>query len=186
MKNNLQDLYFNELKPKIIKDFNLNIMAAPVIEKIVLSTGVNINGNIEESVKHLSIIAGQNAVKTKAKISVAQFSLREGNEIGVKVTLRKAKMYAFLDKLINVAFLNWRSFHGVDERSFNQQKNTICISLGIADYRIFPEVKVFAGKTKGMNITICMKARNITEAQALLIELGMPFQTRKHEGENNG
>ena len=155
-----------------------NKMAIPKLEKIVINMGVGRatqdKALIEAAVDSLTKIAGQKPMVTKAKTSVSGFRLREGNEIGCKVTLRGKRMYEFLDRFINLALPRIRDFRGVNPKSFDGNGN---YSLGLSEQLVFPEVdpdKVHF--TQGMDITICTSTRNDEEARELLRQFGMPFR----------
>lgn len=175
--NRLYDLYRNTIVDKMVKHFNYeNVYQTPKIVKIVLSMGVK-KDDITIAKNDLKRIAGQEPIITKAKKSIAQFAIREGFEVGVKVTLRdKQVMYNFLDRLSNIALLRWRSFNGLKAASFNKQKSNISISIGVNDTRIFHEVKSDSIKNRGCNITICTNANNTEEAKFLLESFGLPFK----------
>jgi large subunit ribosomal protein L5 len=155
-------------------------MAVPHIEKIVLNMGLGEavqNAKIMDgAVEELSALAGQRAVVTKAKKSIANFKLREGVPIGARVTLRGNRMYEFLDRLMNIALPRVRDFRGVPTKAFDGRGN---YTLGVRDHLIFPEIDYSkVDKPKGMNITIVTSASNDEQARALLRELGMPFAGR--------
>lgn len=174
----LQEVYNEQVIPKMMEKFGYkNIMEVPKLEKIVINMGVGKakeNAKILESaVADLTIIAGQKPIITKAKKSVANFKLREGMPIGCKVTLRKAQMFQFADKLINIALPRVRDFRGVSDKSFDGRGN---YSLGIKEQLIFPEIeydKVDA--IRGMDIVFVTTAKTDEEARELLRFLGMPF-----------
>jgi len=177
----LKYVYTNEVADKIRKEFGIkNPMAVPRIEKIVLNMGlgeaVSNSKIIDVAVEELTSIAGQRAVVTKAKKSIANFKLREGVAIGARVMLRGARMYEFLDRLMNIALPRVRDFRGVPTRAFDGRGN---YTLGVRDHLIFPEIDYSkVDKSKGMNITIVTTAKNDEQARALLRELGMPFVGR--------
>lgn len=174
----LQEVYNEQVIPKMMEKFGYkNIMEVPKLEKIVINMGVGKakeNAKILESaVADLTIIAGQKPVITKAKKSVANFKLREDMPIGCKVTLRKAQMFQFADKLINIALPRVRDFRGVSDKSFDGRGN---YSLGIKEQLIFPEIeydKIDA--IRGMDIVFVTTAKTDEEARELLRFLGMPF-----------
>lgn len=175
----LKELYDTELIAKMTSDFNYkNVMEVPKIEKVVVNMGL---GEAIQNVKildsastELVAITGQKPVVTKAKKSIASFKLREGMPIGCMVTLRKEKMYEFLDRLINVSLPRVRDFKGVSSKAFDGRGN---YSLGIKEQIIFPEIDYDKiDKIKGMNITIVTTAKTDEEARALLKYLGMPFR----------
>jgi large subunit ribosomal protein L5 len=175
----LKDIYINEIVPKLMKDFNYtSVMQVPKIEKIVLNMGLgeaiqNVK-ILDSAVEELGLVAGQKAVITKAKKSIATFKLRQGMPIGAMVTLRKAKMFEFLDRLLNISLPRVRDFKGVSPKAFDGKGN---YSLGVKEQLIFPEINYDKiDKIKGMNITIVTSAKTDEEGRALLKYLGMPFR----------
>jgi large subunit ribosomal protein L5 len=179
MAARLKDKYATELKPQIQKDLGIdNTMAVPRLEKIVINMGIGEatqnNKIIDPLVADLTSIAGQKAVITKAKKSIAAFKLREGMPIGAMVTLRGDAMYEFLDRLISVALPRVRDFRGVSSKSFDGRGN---YTLGLRDQLIFPEIDYSkVDKTKGMNVTIVTTADDDNGARTLLKAFGMPFR----------
>ena len=174
----LKDKYLNELVPALMAKFNYkNKMEIPKLVKIVINMGV---GEVKENpkamdsaVNDLSIITGQKPLITKAKKSVAAFKIRQGMNIGCKVTLRGDRMYEFVDKLFNVALPRVRDFRGVPVNSFDGRGN---YSLGIKEQLIFPEIEYDkVDKIRGMDITFVTTAKTDEEAKELLKLLGMPF-----------
>lgn len=179
MSSRLKETYNNELKDAMMKKFGYkNIMQVPKLEKIVINMGV---GEAKENAKvldaalsDLEIIAGQKPVTTKAKKSVANFKLREGQAIGCKVTLRGNKMYEFADRLINLALPRVRDFRGVNPNAFDGRGN---YALGIKEQLIFPEIEYDKiDKVRGMDIIFVTTAQSDEEARELLALFGMPFQ----------
>lgn len=175
----LKELYNKEMVPQLMKDFAYkSIMEVPKLEKIVINMGLgeaiqNVK-ILDSAVEELATIAGQKAVITKAKRSIASFKLRQGMPIGCMVTLRKDKMYEFLDRLVNVALPRVRDFKGVSGKGFDGMGN---YSLGVKEQLIFPEINYDKiDKIKGMNISIVTSARTDEEGKALLKLLGMPFR----------
>lgn len=175
----LNERYNKEIVPQLIKDFDYkNIMQVPKLEKIVVNMGLgeavqNVK-ILDSAVEEMAAIAGQKAVITKAKKSIATFKLREGMPIGCMVTLRREKMYEFLDRLVNVSLARVRDFKGVSPKGFDGKGN---YSLGIKEQLIFPEINYDKiDKIKGMNITIVTTAKSDEEGRALLRLLGMPFR----------
>lgn len=175
----LKETYQNEIVPKLRAEFNYkNLMEVPRIEKVVVNMGL---GEAIQNVKildsaaaELSAITGQKAVITKAKKSIASFKLREGMPIGCMVTLRRDRMYEFLDRLMNVALARVRDFKGVSGKAFDGQGN---YTLGIKEQLIFPEINYDQiDKIKGMNVTIVTSAKTDEEGKALLKHFGMPFR----------
>lgn len=178
MASRLNDKYRKDVVPVLKKEFGIdNPMAVPKIDKIVLNMGVgeaiqNVK-IVEAAAEELTKIAGQRAVITRARKSIATFKLREGMPIGCRVTLRGERMYEFLDRLLNIALPRVRDFRGVPTRAFDGRGN---YTLGIKDHLVFPEIdpgKV--EKSKGLNVTIVTTAGSDDRARVLLRELGMPF-----------
>ena len=175
----LEKKYKEEIVPKLLKEFNYKSpMQVPTITKVSLNMGLGEgsqnNKLIQDAVEELSLIAGQRAVITRAKKSIAAFKLREGMPVGCRVTLRRERMWAFLDKLFNVALPRVRDFRGVPDRGFDGRGN---FTLGIKEHTIFPEIDLDkVDRTKGMNITIVTTAKTDKEGKALLKLLGMPFK----------
>ena len=175
----LKELYRDEVVPAMIKEFGYtSIMAVPRLKAVVLNMGVgeaiqNIKV-LDSAVEELSLIAGQKAVITKAKRSIAGFKLRQGMPIGCMVTLRRGRMYEFLDKLFNVALPRVRDFRGLSEKVFDGRANC---TIGIKEHIIFPEVDYDKiDKMKGLNISIVTTAETDAEGLYLLKHLGMPFR----------
>jgi large subunit ribosomal protein L5 len=174
----MKQRYEQEVAPALRKELSIdNAMAVPRLEKIILNMGLGeavANPKIlDGAVDELSAIAGQRAVVTKAKKSIATFKLRTGMSIGARVTLRGEKMYEFLDRLINIALPRVRDFRGVSTKAFDGRGN---YTLGIRDHFIFPEIDYAkTDKSKGLNVTIVTTAGRDDRAKALLTELGMPF-----------
>jgi len=175
----LKELYNTEMIPKLMKELNFrNVMEVPKLQKIVINMGLGeaiANVKILDSaVVEMAAIAGQKPVITKAKKSIASFKLRQGMPIGCVVTLRRDKMYEFLDRLVNVSLPRVRDFKGVSGKGFDGMGN---YSLGVKEQLIFPEINYDkVDKIKGMNITIVTSARNDEEGRALLKLMGMPFR----------
>jgi large subunit ribosomal protein L5 len=175
----LKDIYINEIVPKMMKDFNYkSVMQVPKITKVVLKMGLgeaiqNVK-ILDSAVEEIGLVAGQKAVITKAKKSIATFKLRQGMPIGAMVTLRKNKMYEFLDRLLNISLPRVRDFKGVPPKAFDGKGN---YSLGVKEQLIFPEINYDKiDKIKGMNISIVTSAKTDEEGRALLKYLGMPFR----------
>ncbi|MBI4686108.1 MAG: 50S ribosomal protein L5 [Nitrospirae bacterium] len=178
-KPRLKEKYFREIVPGLMKEFSYkNIMQVPKIEKVVLNVGLGeATQNIkllEAAQKELAVIAGQKAVVTKAKKSIAGFKLRKGMPIGCKVTLRGDMMYEFLDRFINLALPRVRDFKGVPAKSFDGRGN---YSIGIKEQFIFPEIEYDKVEfVHGMDIVVCTTAKTNNEGKALLRHMGMPFR----------
>jgi len=174
----LLDYYRSEVIPGLMKTFSYgNIMEVPKIEKIVVNMGLGAAVTepkiLEEAVKELESITGQKASIRKAKKAISNFKLREGVSIGAMVTLRKEKMYEFLDRLINVALPRVRDFRGLSDKSFDGRGN---YTLGVKEQIIFPEINVDKiTRVLGMDVTIVTSARSDNEAYELLKSFGMPF-----------
>ncbi len=175
----LKDFYIDECVPALKEEFGYkNGMQVPKVEKIVLNMGlgeaVQNPKIVEGAAEELSRIAGQRAVVTKAKKSIATFKLREGMPIGCRVTLRGERMYDFLSKLVNIALPRVRDFRGVSPKGFDGRGN---YSMGIQEQIIFPEIDYDKiDKIKGLNITIVTTANTNEEGRSLLAGLGMPFK----------
>jgi len=175
----LKDKYSSEIRPALVKEYGYrNVMQAPRLEKIVLNMGLGeaiSNAKlIEDGVYTITRITGQKPIVTRAKKSIANFKLREGMSVGVKVTLRGDRMYEFLERLIIAAIPRIRDFKGAPGRAFDGRGN---YTLGIREQLVFPEIdydKLSA--IKGLNISICTTARSDAEAKSLLAALGMPFR----------
>jgi len=171
--------YNQTIAPAIQKKFGIaNKMAVPKIDKIVINMGVGKatqdKSILEQAVDNLSKIAGQKPVTTKAKTSVAGFRLREGNPIGAKVTLRGARMFEFLDRLISIALPRVRDFRGVSARSFDGRGN---YNFGVKEQIIFPEIQYDqVDKVRGMDITITTTAVDDKAGKALLTAFNFPFR----------
>ena len=175
----LEKIYREKVVPVLQKEFNYSSsMQLPGIEKISLNIGLGAasqnNKLMEEAVAELTAIAGQKAVVTRAKKSIAGFHIREGQAIGARVTLRKDRMWDFLDKLMNFALPRVRDFRGIPDRGFDGRGN---FTLGIKEHTIFPEMEADRVENpKGMNITIVTSATTDKEGKFLLDQLGMPFR----------
>ena len=175
----LKDLYKSRIIPEMTKEFDYkNAMAVPRMEKVVVSMGVGKATQekkfLESAKNDLMIITGQMPLICKAKKSVSNFKLREGNEIGLKVTLRGVRMYEFMDRLINLAVPRIRDFRGLNPNSFDGRGN---YSIGLAEQTVFPEID--PGKVEaqhGMNITFVTTAKTNEEARKMLSLFGMPFR----------
>jgi len=177
----LHDKYKSEIDPKLIKEYKYtSVMEVPKIEKIVINVGLG-NAIKEKDLmvtaeKEITPIIGQKLVRTKARKSIAGFKLREGMEIGLKATLRKKRMYDFLEKLISVALPRVKDFNGLPENSFDGRGN---FTIGIKEHVIFPEVDYDkVQKIFGMDITIVTTAKTDEEARYLLKYIGIPFRKK--------
>jgi large subunit ribosomal protein L5 len=178
----MQELYNNEVAPALFKSFGFkNVMQVPRIEKIVVNIGLGEAMDnpkaLDAATSDLMQITTQKPVQTKARKSIANFKLREGRLIGAKVTLRGPRMWAFYDRLVNIALPRVRDFRGISANSFDGRGN---YTLGLKDQLVFPEIEYDKiDKLRGMEITIVTSAQNDDEARALLQLLGMPFSSKK-------
>ena len=179
VKSRLELRYKAEIVPALMKKYNYaSVMEAPAMKKIVINMGVgDATANsklLDDAVSELKTISGQVPVITKAKKSIANFKLREGQEIGAKVTLRGVRMYDFLDKLISIALPRVRDFRGISKNAFDGRGN---YTLGVKEQLIFPEINYDKiNKIRGMDIVIVTSAKNDQEAYTLLELIGMPFK----------
>jgi large subunit ribosomal protein L5 len=177
--SDIQKRYREEIVPAMMKTFNYsNVMQVPRLEKVVVNMGLGEaleNARIlDTSMEELSRITGQKPVLTRARKSIANFKLREGNPIGCRVTLRKKRMHDFIYRLLNIALPRVRDFKGVSTRGFDGRGN---YTLGVREQLIFPEINYDdVEKIKGMNITIVTSAKTDEEAKELLDLLGVPFR----------
>lgn len=175
----LKEIYINEAVPSLMKKFEYkSIMQVPKLEKIVINIGLGETKDnpkaLENAINDLAIITGQKAIVTKAKKSIAAFKLREGANVGCKVTLRADKMYDFAYKFMNVALPRVRDFRGVNPNSFDGRGN---YSIGVKEQLIFPEIEYDKiDKIRGMDIIFVTTAKTDEEAKELLRLLGMPFK----------
>ena len=182
--NRLQDKYKNVVVPQMMKDFGYkSVMEVHHVEKvfinIVVGDDITKDKLLDEAVEELAAITGQAPVVTKAKKSIANFKLREGMPIGCKVTVRKEKLYEFLDNLFNISLPRVRDFRGVSDTSFDGRGN---YTLGIKEQIIFPEINIDSiTKILGMNITFVTSAQTDEEGYALLKEFGLPFKNAKKD-----
>lgn len=180
--NRMQELYKKEVVPALFKAFGLkNVMQVPRVEKVVVNIGLGEAMDnpkaLDAATADLMQITTQKPVQTKARKSIANFKLREGRLIGAKVTLRGARMWAFLDRLLNIALPRVRDFRGVSANAFDGRGN---YTLGLKDQLVFPEIEYDKiDKLRGMEVTIVTSANNDDEARALLQLLGMPFSSKK-------
>ena len=178
MASRMKDMYFNEIVPAMIKKFGYaNTLEVPKLEKIVINMGVGEARDnpkaLEGAVADMTAISGQKPVITKAKKSIANFKLREGMNIGCKVTLRGTKMYDFADRLISLALPRVRDFRGINPNAFDGRGN---YALGIKEQLIFPEISYDKiDKVRGMDIIFVTTAKTDEEARELLTLMGMPF-----------
>jgi len=177
-KTRMQTLYAERIRPSMIEEFGYtNPFAVPKLVKIVINMGVGEatqdKKKVEQAAAEMMAIAGQKPVVTKAKKSIATFKLREGMPIGCKVTLRRERMYEFLDRLITIAMPRIRDFRGVNPKSFDGRGN---YAMGLKEQIVFPEINYDRiDKIRGMDVIIATTARSDDEARALLRAFGMPF-----------
>ena len=178
MEARLYDKYVTEVVPALQQKFGYkNVNQIPKVDKIVINMGLgNCKDNpkaMEAAVKELETIAGQKAMVTKAKKSIANFKLREGMNVGAKVTLRGERMYEFMDKLMNIALPRVRDFHGVSAKAFDGRGN---YALGIREQLLFPEIEYDKVETvRGMEMIFVTSAHTDEECKELLAQMGMPF-----------
>jgi large subunit ribosomal protein L5 len=178
--NRVKERYLRDVVPALMKEFGYtNIMAVPKITKIVVNMGIGEatqNAKIADTAQdELGRIAGQRAVVTRARKSIAQFKLRQGMPVGAMVTLRGVRMYEFLDRLIAVALPRVRDFKGVSPKGFDGRGN---FTLGLRDQLMFQEIDYMkVDKARGMNVSVCTTAKTDQEARRLLQLIGMPFRT---------
>ena len=175
----LRQQYEDAVRGQLVEQFGYkNRMEVPTLDKVVLNMGigegVNDRKKVESAANDLGLIAGQKPVITKARTSVATFKVREGQAIGAKVTLRKTRMYEFVDRLVNIALPRVRDFRGLNGKSFDGRGN---YAMGIKEHIIFPEINYDRTESVwGMDVIICTTARTDDEARALLAALNFPFR----------
>lgn len=175
----LRAQFDKEIRGKLVEQFGYtNALQVPVLEKVVLNMGigeaVNDRKKVELAAADLALIAGQKPIVTHSRKAIATFKLREGQAIGAKVTLRKSRMYDFVDRLVNIALPRVRDFRGLNPKSFDGMGN---YSLGLKEHLVFPEIDYDkSGETWGMDITICTTATTDDEARALLTAFNFPFR----------
>ncbi|MGO9423200.1 50S ribosomal protein L5 [Roseiarcus sp.] len=175
----LRKAYQDEIVPKLVKEFGYkNAMEVPKIDKIVLNMGVgeavNDTKKVTTAAADLALIAGQKPVITRARKAISTFKVRENMPIGAKVTLRKTRMYEFLDRLVTVALPRVRDFRGLDPKSFDGRGN---YALGVKEHIIFPEIDYDKAESMlGLDIVVCTTAKTDVEARALLREFNFPFR----------
>ena len=178
----LKSVYAQQVAPAMMKQFGYdNVMQCPRLEKIVINMGVGKAGQtggdpklMDHAIKDMTAISGQKPMVCRAKKSVANFRLREGSAIGCKVTLRGARMWEFLDRLVNITLPRVRDFQGVNPNSFDGRGN---FAMGLKEQIIFPEIDIDKiSRIQGMDITFVTNANNDDEAFSLLLLMGMPFK----------
>ena len=181
-QSRLRERYESDVRKSLIEKFGYsNVHEVPKLEKVVINMSVGdaiANGKVlDVAVKELETISGQKAVITKAKKSIAAFKLREGMNIGGKVTLRGERMYVFLDKLFNIVLPRIRDFRGLNRKSFDGRGN---YNLGLREQLVFPEINFDkVDKARGMDIVIVTSARNDEEATEFLTQMGLPLQKER-------
>jgi large subunit ribosomal protein L5 len=181
MPQRLKTLYLKEIVPKLQTQLNYkNIHEVPEVKKIVINRGLGEASQnaktLDASLKEVTIIAGQRGIITRSKKAIAGFKVREGMAVGISVTLRGERMYAFLDRLINLALPRIRDFQGINPRSFDGQGN---YSLGLEEQLMFPEINYDSiDQIQGMDISIVTNSKSNDEGKALLMALGMPFKRK--------
>jgi large subunit ribosomal protein L5 len=179
MTPRLKEKYLTEVVPALMQEFNYgSVMQVPRMNKVVVNIGLgealNNSKAIDAAIEQLTMITGQKPVTTKAKKSIANFKLREGQAIGVMVTLRATRMYDFMDRLMNLALPRLRDFRGINRRSFDGRGY---FSLGLREQLVFPEIEIDKiDKIRGMEISINTSALDDAAGYALLKRLGMPFR----------
>ncbi len=184
MEPRLKKKYNEEIAPQLKEKFQYkSVMEVPKIEKIVLNQGLNSATTtkkvVETAIEEMSKISGQHAVPTLAKQAISNFKLREGMPVGVKVTLRRERMYEFLDRLVAVALPRVRDFRGINDRSFDGRGN---FTMGVTEQIIFPEIDLDkVDRINGMDITIVTSANTDEEAYELLSLFGLPFKNAKKQ-----
>jgi large subunit ribosomal protein L5 len=178
--NRVKERYLRDVVPALMKEFGYtNIMAVPKISKVVINMGIGEatqNAKIADTAQdELGRIAGQHAVVTRARKSIAQFKLRQGMPVGAMVTLRGVRMYEFLDRLMSIGLPRVRDFKGVSPKGFDGRGN---FTLGLRDQLLFQEIDYMkVDKARGMNVSVCTTAKTDQEARRLLQLIGMPFRT---------
>jgi large subunit ribosomal protein L5 len=175
----LRQIYQDEIVPKLLKEFGYkNVLQVPRIEKVVLNMGVgeavNDTKKVTSAANDLALIAGQKPIVTRARKAISTFKVRENMPIGAKVTLRKTRMYEFLDRLVTIALPRVRDFRGLDPKSFDGRGN---YALGVKEHIIFPEIDYDKAEAQlGLDIVVCTTAKTDAEAQALLRAFNFPFR----------
>ncbi len=177
----LKDIYKSKIVPELKEEFKLkNLYMVPKISKIILNMGLGVDGNDNKIIKvcedDLGKITGQKPVITKFRKSISNFKTRKGSQAGLKVTLRKAKMYEFIDRLVNIALPRIKDFRGLSEKGFDKFGN---YSFGVKEHIIFPEVNFDkVDKIRGLDITIVIKSNNSNQSLELLKKLNFPFKNK--------
>ena len=177
----LKDIYKSKIVPELKEEFKLkNLYMVPKISKIILNMGLGVDGNDNKIIKvcedDLGKITGQKPVITKFRKSISNFKTRKGSQAGLKVTLRKDKMYEFIDRLVNIALPRIKDFRGLSEKGFDKFGN---YSFGVKEHIIFPEVNFDkVDKIRGLDITIVIKSNNSNQSLELLKKLNFPFKNK--------
>ena len=177
----IKELYINKIVPELKEQFKLkNKYMVPQIEKIILNMGLGVDGTDNKIIKiceeDLGKITGQKPVITKFRKSISNFKTRKGSQAGLKVTLRKGKMYEFIDRLVNIALPRIKDFRGLSDKGFDKSGN---YSFGIKEHIIFPEVNFDkVDKIRGLDISIVIKSINAEQSLQLLKKLNFPFKTK--------
>jgi large subunit ribosomal protein L5 len=178
-KPRLREKYERDVIPMLMERFSIkNRLAVPKVEKIVINMGIGKGKETkeyaDEVAKHLAALSGQRPVVTRSRLSIAGFKLREGMKVGLKVTLRRDRMWEFLDRLISLAIPRLRDFRGLSRRAFDGRGN---YSLGLSEQTVFPEVEIdTVQNVQGMDVTLVTNAKEDARALAMLQALGMPFK----------
>jgi len=178
-KPRMREKFERDVVPMLMERFSIkNRLAVPRLEKIVINMGIGKGKEIKEYAdevgKHLAALAGQKPVVTLSRLSISGFKLREGMKVGLKVTLRRDRMWEFLDRLISLAIPRLRDFRGLSRRAFDGRGN---YSLGLSEQTVFPEVDIeTVNNVQGMDVTLVTDARDDARALAMLEALGLPFQ----------
>lgn len=181
-KSRLQQQYSDKIHPELMKELGIdNVMAVPTVTKIVINSGMgeakDDNKIIESMLEDVAMLSGQKPIVTKSKKAISNFKIREGEEIGVKVTLRRDMMWYFLDRLISIVLPRIKDFRGISAKAFDKNGN---YALGMKEHTVFPEVDATKiTRIRGLQIIICTSASNDQDALALLTKLGMPFKKTK-------
>lgn len=179
--NNLKNDYKNLVIPKLVEEFQYkNIHEIPKLEKIHISSGLGLNAQnrafLQKAIEEIRLITGQQPIVTKSKKSIAGFKIRENVPLGLTVTLRREKMYSFLERFIKLVLPRIRDFRGLNPKNFDKYGN---YNLGISDQAVFPDIDFeTVDQKRGFNITIVTTAKNAAEGFFLLKELGVPFTNR--------
>lgn len=184
MSNRFKESYYSQAVPKLVEQFKyVNVHQVPKFEKVVINRGLGEaaqnSKSLEASLVEIATIAGQKPVVTRAKKAIAGFKVRQGVPVGMMVTLRKERMYAFLDRLINFSLPRIRDFRGVSPKSFDGRGN---YTLGVREQLIFPEISYDSiDQVRGLDISIITTAKTDEEGRALLKAMGMPFRDQKDQ-----